>query len=262
MENNQPVRTFSNRDSNKKEIFELHKQLLSVKTHNKVLKAVKENPGKQPVFLDTINHEASPFKHKMLLESAPLEKKVKNAISGAFGTAMLEVVIGDDDRQIVTNILESPWRKIAALRIQAGDGRYFAGTGWFISPTVLITAGHCVYMPKAGGWASKIEVIPALNGTLKPFGSAIPTNFDTNEEWILKGNTLYDYGAIFLDRAISNNIGSFNFGAAPDIYFSDYEVSICGYPIDRSDGSQQYYHTRKVASAFPQQIFYEIDTFG
>jgi len=261
-DNSQPVRTVANTDPDDTEASELHKKLLEVNKKKNVIKQVKENPGKQPEFLNVIRNETNLLQPKVLLEAATMDKKLENATAGAFGTAMLEVVFGDDDRQIVTNIMESPWRKITALRILASDGRSFAGTGWFISPTVLITAGHCVYMPKAGGWAQKIEVIPALNGSKKPFGSTTATRFDTNEEWIRKGNTLYDYGAIFLEKAISDKIGSFDFGAAPDSYFSDFEVSISGYPTDRSDGSQQYYHTRKVASAFPQQIFYEIDTFG
>src|SRR5205085_3948846 len=66
-----------------------------------------------------------------------------DAAAGSFGNAKtLEVVIADDDREQVQNVLDNPWKKIAALRIRGKDGKVYAGTGWFISPTVLATAGH------------------------------------------------------------------------------------------------------------------------
>ena len=50
------------------------------------------------------------------------------------------------------------------------------GTGWFIGPHTLMTAGHVVYIKNSGvpgrdGWVSSITVMPGRNGTTLPYGS-------------------------------------------------------------------------------------------
>ncbi|KKM77923.1 hypothetical protein LCGC14_1365200, partial [marine sediment metagenome] len=39
-----------------------------------------------------------------------------------------------------------------------------------------LTAGHNVYLHDNGGWASSVEVVPGMNGTYEPFGSAMVTD--------------------------------------------------------------------------------------
>jgi glutamyl endopeptidase len=188
---------------------------------------------------------------------------VRDAAVGSFGTGrQLEVVIGDDDRELVQNTLDSPWRKIAALRIKGANGLTYVGTGWFISPTVLATAGHCVFMHDAGGWSRQIEVIPALDGNNRPFGQAISTKFESSNGWINDRNSDYDYGAIILDKPISEDIGWFAFAAAPDEYLKSNIANISGYPADRDKAMKQYYHARNITRASSRRIYYEIDTYG
>lgn len=174
----------------------------------------------------------------------------------------LEVVIGDDDREQVLNVMDSPWRKIAALRIRAANGRLYVGTGWFISPTVLATAGHCVYMHEAGGWPASIEVIPALNGDSRPYGQSISTKFESNNGWINDRNSDYDYGVIILDAPVSPEIGWFAFAAAPDDYLNNNIANISGYPADKDRATRQYYHARKITRSSSRRLYYEIDTYG
>ena len=85
----------------------------------------------------------------------------------------LELIIGSDDRVLVTNNELYPWRCVCSLLITAQSGTMYLGTGWLVSPRVVLTAGHCVYMSDEGGWASQIEVIPGRFGDKRPFGSAI-----------------------------------------------------------------------------------------
>src|SRR5207248_9320300 len=77
----------------------------------------------------------------------------------------LELIIGSDDRVLVTNNELYPWRCVCSLLITAQSGTMYLGTGWLVSPRVVLTAGHCVYMSDEGGWASQIEVIPAGSAT-------------------------------------------------------------------------------------------------
>ena len=82
-----------------------------------------------------------------------------------------EIVIGTDDRVRVRKTKRNPWRKVVALRITACNGKVFRGSGFFIGPDTIATAGHCVYLHDHGGWAKKIEVIPAANGSQRPYGT-------------------------------------------------------------------------------------------
>jgi glutamyl endopeptidase len=188
------------------------------------------------------------------------------AIDAAAGSTLiekqLEVVIGDDDREKVSDVLDTPWRKIAALKIKAANGRTYVGTAWFISPRVLATAGHCVYMHEAGGWPQQIEVIPALNGDIRPYGQAISTKFESNNGWINDRNSDYDYGVIILDKALSEEIGWFAFAAAEDNYLNSNIANISGYPADLDKATKQYYHARKITRSSSRRIYYDIDTYG
>jgi len=95
----------------------------------------------------------------------------------SFGTAaramsrdVLETVHGPDDRVQITSTSVYPWRAHASLLITARDGSMWIGTGWFIGPHTLMTAGHVVYIKNSGvagrdGFVRSIKVMPGRNGT-------------------------------------------------------------------------------------------------
>lgn len=185
------------------------------------------------------------------------------AASASFGSEkILEVVFGDDDREPIKNVLESPWRKIAALRIRSKSGRIYVGTGWFINRRVVITAGHCVYLHDDRGWPDSIEVIPALDGSDSAFGSYSSKNFKSNDGWVRDRNSDYDYGAIVLESPATNEIGWFSFAAPPDTYLVSNIANISGYPADRDRATKQYYHSRNIVRSSSRRIYYQIDTYG
>ena len=98
-------------------------------------------------------------------------------------TEVMEVVIGPDDRTQVGNTNEFPWRAIASLLITAANGSQWIGTGWFVGPRILMTAGHVVYMADQGGWCSQITVIPGRNGADEPFGRVTTSQFKSVSGW-------------------------------------------------------------------------------
>src|SRR5687768_6326230 len=55
-----------------------------------------------------------------------------------------ESVIGRDERVRILDTDLYPWSAICALRMRGPSGGAM-GTGWFIGPRTVITAGHCVY---------------------------------------------------------------------------------------------------------------------
>ena len=205
-----------------------------------------------------------------------------DAYWGSFGTAIeraaarakleyqkLEVIIGTDDRVRVTNNELYPWRCICSLLITANTGAQYIGTGWLVSPRLLLTAGHCVFMSDEGGWVTQIEVIPGRDGTERPFGSAISREFRSVSGWTQDNDSDYDYGAIMLpaDQRFGEQLGWFGYASRADDYLNSLTLNLAGYPGDggkapnQVDGTQ-WYHSRNVKEVLDRQITYEIDTYG
>lgn len=181
------------------------------------------------------------------------------------GGAQLETVLGTDERVRVKNTTQYPWRINASLLITAADGSQWMGTGWFISPRTLVTAGHCVYIkgeqPTRNGWVKKIQVMPGRNGSELPFGSLTATEFWSVKGWGDEGREIYDYGAIILPAAFSSDLGYYGFGVFDDEALLASTVNIAGYPGDQASGTLFYDH-REVGSVNPDKVFYAADTAG
>lgn len=185
------------------------------------------------------------------------------AIINEFGTSIMEVVIGTDERVEITATDQYPWRCICSLRIKAADGRSFIGTGWLISPRVLLTAGHCIYMHDAGGWADEIEVIPGRKGSTQPFGSAICTQMSSVHGWVTDRDTNADYGVIMLpeDKRFGDDLGWIGYANRATSDLEDTVVNLSGYPGDKPAGTQ-WFDNKQLINVTDQKLYYEIDTFG
>lgn len=199
--------------------------------------------------------------------TAPASEPLLDVAAASFGdTTILEVVIGNDDRVRVADEMmqANPWRQICALRIRSKTGRLYVGTGWFIAPRVLATAGHCVYLQNDGGWAQSIEVIPAMHGTAAPpYGRMTSTNFKAVDGWVKDGSRDFDYAAIILDDgSIGTRVGNFAVQALADGGLKNVVAKVSGYPADRDQATFQYFHERPLVSSTATRLEYDIDTFG
>lgn len=97
---------------------------------------------------------------------------------------VFETVYGADGRIQVENTTSYAYRANASLLITARDGSQWVGTGLFISPRTLVTAGHCIFgrsstMARRDGWVESIQIMPSHNGSEWAFGSATSTQFWT-----------------------------------------------------------------------------------
>lgn len=196
---------------------------------------------------------------------APLEQLPDVSIASLGGSPILEAIIGNDDRVKVDQAFMSrnPWRQICALRIRSQSGQFYVGTGWYISPTTLATAGHCVYLQDDGGWAASIDVIPAKFGASQPFGSIRASRFAAVDGWTVHSQRDFDYGAILLDESSAGKqVGNFEVQAFADDQISNVTAKISGYPADREAAQFQYFHERPVQRVTTTRLFYDIDTFG
>jgi glutamyl endopeptidase len=180
--------------------------------------------------------------------------------------ARLEAVIGSDERVQITETTKLPWRLNASLLITAADNSQWLGTGWFISPRTLITAGHCVHIKNSGvggrdGFVKKIQVVPGRDGANAPFGGLTATEFWTVTGWANQGLENFDYGAIMLPAAFTQNLGYFGFGVFPDAILLAATANIAGYPGDKPSGTL-WFDKRAIASVKPEKVFYAADTAG
>jgi V8-like Glu-specific endopeptidase len=109
---------------------------------------------------------------------------------------------------------------IVELQATFPDHKTYVGTGAMVDRFHVLTAGHVLYSSADGGWASKVQAIPNLNGTSQPYGAAYMTYERTYTAFVNynkahPGNTApgdYDIGLITLDRTIGDKTGWFSYG--------------------------------------------------
>jgi glutamyl endopeptidase len=192
-----------------------------------------------------------------------------------------EIVGTQDTRVKITDTTVTPFRYICQIRFQTNDGRWWVGSGFFIGPKTILTAGHVIWddgierkVP-----VSKIFISPARNGNSKPFGEVNPVNVVTSYAGFSSSDfaTQNDYAIIHLDTALGNTTGYFGMGKwAKDslgstilatgklpLPVSQMKLNVCGYPADK--GGDLQYSSYNQAFSFQQNgdiLTYLVDTKG
>ncbi|HEY7080825.1 MAG TPA: hypothetical protein VH500_14065 [Nitrososphaeraceae archaeon] len=235
-------------------------------------KSISQEPseGKNPksTNVNTDGTEAVPGHKKNSVESvvSVLDTTNLRDIGEASFGVLPETVHGPDDRVQITNTCVYPWRAHAYLNIIAADNSAWLGTGWFIGPHTLMTAGHVVYIKNSGvpgrdGWVKSITVYPGRNGSKICLGPVTSFNFRSVTGWTNDGNENYDYGAIILSTDLGNATGWFGFGVYSDADLVASTGNISGYPADKPPATQ-WYDFHKIASVNSRKVYYDIDTYG
>lgn len=201
--------------------------------------------------------EAMPMESLTESESESVEALVTEAVMA------LEVVIGTDERVRIAKTTNVPWRRICALRITMAGNRTYRGTGFFIGPRTVATAGHCVHLKDQGGWAKKVEVIPGANGTLRPFGAAVSTSFRSTQGWVRDGKPESDYGCVVLppNAFPGQKFGSFGFGVFPPDVLLARRAVLAGYPGDKPF-AELWGMPFQIKTVEPRRLIYTADTAG
>jgi V8-like Glu-specific endopeptidase len=175
----------------------------------------------------------------------------------------VESILGIDTRKNIARTTRQPWRHICALRIEFPSGKVYTGTGFFVGPRAVVTAGHCVYLHNQGGWARKIMVIPGANGSSQPLGSAISTTFRSVGGWVNGKKPECDYGCVILPSgtAFRSNPGSLGFAAFDTGKLLAKTAVLYGYPGDKPFG-ELWGDKRRIKTVTSKNLIYEIDTMG
>ncbi len=177
----------------------------------------------------------------------------------------LETVIGEDDRVRIDNTKALPWRMIAGLSLKPAPPQTssFIGTGWFIGPKTLLTAGHCVYSPSDfNGWIGSVAVSPGRNGGDFPYGTVTATKFYALQQWIDSRDPDYDIGCVQLAEPLGEQVGYFKIASLSDADLNNALVNISGYPGDLDNGRTQYFHVNRALRTSARRIYYDVDTYG
>jgi V8-like Glu-specific endopeptidase len=198
----------------------------------------------------------------------PPEVMLPDIATASYGEPgpLAETVHGPDDRVQIVDTSAYPWRVHASLAIVARDNSHWIGTGWFIGPHTLITAGHVVYIKGSGvpgrdGWVKSIDVMPGRNGATLPYGSVHSVSFRSVVGWTRDGSEFHDYGAIIIPSELGTTVGWFGYGVYSDAVLKASMVNISGYPGDKPSGTQ-WYDAHAVAAVDSRKVFYDIDTMG
>jgi V8-like Glu-specific endopeptidase len=171
-----------------------------------------------------------------------------------------ETIHGLDDRIQIHNTHKYPWCMTASLLITARDNTQWCGTGFFIGPHTLMTAGHDVFVTGSGapgrdGWVKQISIkVAPYNGTL-PYGPVTSTSFRTVVGWAHHGLTDYNYGAIILPRDLGYKTGWFGFRVYSDVDLLNTTGNLAGYIC-----SKLMYGLGKIVSVTNRRVYYDIDT--
>ena len=120
----------------------------------------------------------------------------------------------------------------------------------------MLTAGHCVYGPEVGGWATSIRVAPGRDDDERPFGSFTSQKFSTTQRWIDAQDPDFDYAVIHLTEPVGEKVGWFSIAARSAEELKAARVNISGYPADRGDGRQQWFDKNSVLAVTARRVFY------
>ena len=181
----------------------------------------------------------------------------------ATGGIGLEQVFGRDNRLPVRDTTVAPFRSICHISfLPARDNRTFGGTGWLISPRVVITAAHVVWDKKLGNnFSRNVAVYSGRNGS-RFLKSSRFQSLHVVSQWAnaSAGRSEYDFAAIVLKEPIGSDAFFTPAVKGRDELLRS-RLYIVGYPVDKRD-NRQWGHANRAATVEERLITYLVDTSG
>jgi len=140
-------------------------------------------------------------------------------------------VANPSGRDIVFEPNRRPWRRICLLDILWPNRAGERGTGFFVGPNMILSAGHCIFSHDNGGWADTITATPACDGDAQPYESHLAADMHTVNGWTQDRSDDFDYGAVVLADPIGSKVGWFSLAAYADMDLA-VTMLLAGYPVD------------------------------
>jgi V8-like Glu-specific endopeptidase len=171
-------------------------------------------------------------------------------------------IIGTDGRVRITPTTVSPFKAVCKIKVWWGLDEYM-GSGAMVSIKHVLTAAHVIYSIERGGWADRVDVIPAQDNGFWPLGVGYTTFIRTYTAWTENEDEEHDFALLTLDRDIGLTTGAFGIQTADysDPIYSG-ELHTAGYPGDRDGGINMYYSNENGNYADYFKHYYYLDTYG
>jgi len=173
-----------------------------------------------------------------------------------------ETIIGTDGRVRITPTTVSPFKAVCKLKVWWGLAEYM-GSGAVVYINHVLTAAHVVYSVERGGWADRIEVIPAQDNGFGPYGIALATYARIYTAWANNEDEEHDFALLTLNMDIGLTTGAFGIQTAdPSDPIYTGELHTAGYPADKDSGANMYYSNENGEFATEFKHYYDLDTYG
>ncbi|MCB9357755.1 MAG: trypsin-like peptidase domain-containing protein [Calditrichaeota bacterium] len=162
--------------------------------------------------------------------------------------------------EIIEDPSVSPWKVNCKLLISANGG-VGHGSGVLIDGQHVLTAGHCVYNIDLDEWVDMIEVIPAYDEGVRPYGTAYSSGFLAWTGWTVAHSWDWDLAVVKLNRPVGAITGWFpTTYTTNDTFYRENTFHSTGYPV-----TSPFYGTRLNYRYGPfdstsTNILYELDT--
>lgn len=178
---------------------------------------------------------------------------------GEYESGSQESILAPKDRRRrLSPTTEYPRQTMTKLFVTFPSGVSYVCSGTMINAKYVLTAGHCIYAHVEGGAATHIEVIPALDGFYKPYGSAYGVYARTYQGWVTNRDSKYDIGLVTLDRRIGLSTGWLGYGYFPSV--AGTLAHLGGYPVMYGNGTYLCYDNGKVLKSTTNRVSYDVDT--
>lgn len=244
--------------------FFLLPSLLSLYLSPSVFASLREDENTQTCF-KTLKNSTPSTKRYEPVQAIPCKDGSQFTPYEAFPEKLpFGAQIGSDDRTPVEHPFEKRWAAHGHLEMLFPNGVQYTGSGTMIGQGYVLTAGHCLYNKKAGGWATSVKFSAAQNDSDNPVDPAYATQLFTLKGWQDRANSHFDMGMLVLDRAVGNETGWYGLSTDTDEFLKQptLEVNVTGYPADTDKGSGKKMWTMsgKIRSVSPEQLTYTLDT--
>jgi V8-like Glu-specific endopeptidase len=178
------------------------------------------------------------------------------------GMPVLEAVFGrDQEWRRHQETASAPWRAVCYLEIRGSTGKG-QGTGWMISPDLLVTAGHCIYDANYGvdGKATEIVAYPGRNGSNFPYQPVACVIADAHPKYRGGADPRYDIGVLKLSRKIGIEIGWFGLAVYDLQRAVKSLVNLGGYPTSKAPQGSMWKDAGRIEGGDQHFFHYYIDT--
>jgi glutamyl endopeptidase len=164
------------------------------------------------------------------------------------------IVIGSDDRTRIYSVNSYPFSATAYIIATFPGGVTAEGSGFFVGPDVVVTAGHGLYS-KDYGWATSATVYPG--GLYSSFGCTVSYDLNVHSYFYALDLSSYDVGIIKLSSTFGN--GSFGLSTVSDYNLNNDNIILYGYPGYPFASGALFYSTGTVLNVYSNQFEHDAD---